>query len=316
MNRMQCLFSSLFTIAVCVLAVPGAALLSSETDSRPVKVSFIADHATISDGEELWLGVLFDIDSGWHIYWENPGETGFATRVEWDANQVTTHTLTSLYPAPLRFIGAGNILSYGYAGQTLIMARIPSVKIAPDTTMISLHAKVRWLMCREDECRDGRQTVELQLPVGKSAPANSQLFEHYRGLLPKSHPASNVKINILSKDAPRAVLEVKLPEGVEGILADDGTDTRGLYFYPRPHDQISSWKVSVDGSPETIKTAAGSLKVFRQPTTITVEMRLAGKGATTPFQAEGVLVQQWVNKDGKLTPVDATLVPIPVETVK
>ena len=39
---------------------------------------------TGASGDELLLGLQYDIAPGWEIYWRTPGEAGFPTTITWD----------------------------------------------------------------------------------------------------------------------------------------------------------------------------------------------------------------------------------------
>src|SRR5262245_4025194 len=47
-----------------------------------VKVRVVADAASVSPGQTFNLAFIFDIEPGWHIYWQNPGASGGPTEVK------------------------------------------------------------------------------------------------------------------------------------------------------------------------------------------------------------------------------------------
>jgi DsbC/DsbD-like thiol-disulfide interchange protein len=47
---------------------------------RYVTVDFMAARQA---GDEVWAGVRFRLDPGWHVYWRNPGDSGGPPRVRW-----------------------------------------------------------------------------------------------------------------------------------------------------------------------------------------------------------------------------------------
>ncbi|MBI3009634.1 MAG: hypothetical protein HYY57_01435, partial [Candidatus Omnitrophica bacterium] len=52
-------------------------LLSAQaTDVHPVTASLIAEHASIQPGGQTRIGVHFEMEEGWHIYAQDPGDAG------------------------------------------------------------------------------------------------------------------------------------------------------------------------------------------------------------------------------------------------
>src|SRR5258707_1292635 len=46
-----------------------------------VKVELLADRAAIRPGEAFTLAVHLTVEPGWHIYWDNPGDSGLPTKI-------------------------------------------------------------------------------------------------------------------------------------------------------------------------------------------------------------------------------------------
>lgn len=66
--------SSLAFLAVVVgLASAGAAAAQPAPPSHG-KVELLAREAALEGGRTGMLGILFDLQPGWHIYWVNPGD--------------------------------------------------------------------------------------------------------------------------------------------------------------------------------------------------------------------------------------------------
>ena len=70
------------------------------------------EHATIS--VQRWqkkLVVTINHDEGWHTYWKNPGDAGIASTFKF-----SKETKAYEWPAPHKYIEAGDILTIGYSG--------------------------------------------------------------------------------------------------------------------------------------------------------------------------------------------------------
>ncbi|MEM9068471.1 MAG: thioredoxin family protein [Myxococcota bacterium] len=113
-----------------------------------IAVSLVADRA----GDTLRVGVHFDPDPGWHVYWKNPGQSGVATEVLLEGLSFGAIQ----WPAPERFEAPGPIVTYGYH-DTVLYADAP----APAETA-HIKADVDFLVCEVD-CIPARVLLEADV---------------------------------------------------------------------------------------------------------------------------------------------------------
>jgi thiol:disulfide interchange protein DsbD len=161
--------------------------LGQEPDSGPeVSARLISSVSTVAPGCELELGVLLEIPAGWHIYWQNPGETGVATSARLAAPP-GFDVEGPLFPGPIRHEDAGGIVSYVHEDEVLLFFRLRAPAELKEPKL-AFSAKVRWLVCK-DVCFVGAAEPELELPVANEpAPADDgtlKVFEAQRRLLPR-----------------------------------------------------------------------------------------------------------------------------------
>lgn len=112
-------------------------------------------------GQELTVAFHFKMDPDWHIYWQNPGDSGLATKIEWNLpDGVKAGPIQ--WPVPERII-EGPLAAYGYNGETTLLA---SLKIPADfkARELKLQATASWLVCKET-CVPGSATFSLSVPV-------------------------------------------------------------------------------------------------------------------------------------------------------
>jgi DsbC/DsbD-like thiol-disulfide interchange protein len=153
------------------------------------KIDLVAEQGSLAPGHSIRLGLLFDLEPGWHIYWENPGDSGEPPRVEWKlpagfrAEEIE-------WPSPVR-LGKPPVVNYGYEGRALLILRVRAPANLRAGGEATLAAHVKWLICREI-CIPEQAEVSLTLPVRRGAPkaaAGSQtLFAEASKLLPKPLP--------------------------------------------------------------------------------------------------------------------------------
>jgi thiol:disulfide interchange protein len=173
---------------IAILMAPNAKGESASASSRSAQVqtTLIADVTAIVPGRPFHLGVRFQIEPGWHIYWSYPGDTGKPTEVWWRL-PIGFKAGRLLYPTPVKIIDPGDLVSYGYNNQVLLASEItPPKELKPGET-VDLAAQASWLACKT-LCVLGSQTLTLRLPVAASPeqaePANEDAFAAARRQTP------------------------------------------------------------------------------------------------------------------------------------
>jgi len=144
----------------------------------------VADTTAIIPGQTFRIGLLLRMAPGWHTYWENPGDSGLATKFE---PQLATGFVAGpiAWPLPQRIIEPGDIQVYAYKGEILLVRTItpPATLAAPE---INIPAKSTWLVC-EAICIPGKADLQITLPVAAAAePANTDLFAKFTAQLPSA----------------------------------------------------------------------------------------------------------------------------------
>jgi DsbC/DsbD-like thiol-disulfide interchange protein/cytochrome c biogenesis protein CcdA len=137
------------------------------------------------------LGLHFQLERGWHIYWKNPGDSGQAPRIHW-TSPAGMNAGELDWPAPDR-LTAGPLVDFGYEGDVLLPISLRLPAGALNAKPLVLRGEVRALVCRE-VCIPGRAQVSLLLPVGSGAPAANPevaaLFSRAESSLPVNMPSS------------------------------------------------------------------------------------------------------------------------------
>jgi DsbC/DsbD-like thiol-disulfide interchange protein len=184
--------------ALLLAAFTGFALpRGSKGQSGPethAKVELIAD-GTGTLGQRLWAGVLFRLDVGWHVYWENAGDSGTPPKVAWQL-PAGYRAGAIRWPAPVR-LGHGSIVDYGYEGEVLLMAPLERGSNVGQSGPDVIAADVRYVVCR-DVCIPGKAHLRLTLPPPVSTSGKAPhdeagwdtIFERTRAELPKPIPAT------------------------------------------------------------------------------------------------------------------------------
>ncbi len=150
------------------------------------QVELLADPATVrANGTPSWLGVHFKLDPGWHIYWQNPGDSGQPPEILWKSRNDKSAFLRMQWPRPERLNSTGaSLMDYGYRDDVLLL--IP-VSMPPEMTNANLSAEAKYLICRE-VCIPEKADLRLALPAANNQ-QTAELFGRARNQLPKLWPA-------------------------------------------------------------------------------------------------------------------------------
>src|SRR5437588_7149058 len=174
--------------ALGAILVAHSAVAQSYQGRELVKATLVADTSAIVPGKPFTAGLLLRMAPAWHTYWKFSGDAGLPTEIKWKLPP-GWRIGEIQWPIPLKTNDPGDIQTYGYQDEILLMQQItPPAKI--DNSPMQLSAEANWLVC-EKICIPGSATLPLELPTSASnEPKNTDLFARYRRLLPQTFPDS------------------------------------------------------------------------------------------------------------------------------
>src|SRR6201997_2483002 len=177
---------AIFVFAWSVLALAPQSQAQVYQGKELVKAELLADANAIVPGKPFTIGLLLRMAPGWHTYWAFSGDAGLPTELKWKLPS-GWKVGEIQWPIPLKTSDPGDIETYGYENEVLLMQEIaPPQKL--DNSTVKLSAEANWLVC-EKICIPGGATSQLDLPVSTtSQPANTDVFARYRRLLPRNLP--------------------------------------------------------------------------------------------------------------------------------
>lgn len=195
-------------------------LLGKITNDEPIQAALISEVVAIQPGQPFWVGLHLKLEPGWHVYWKNPGATGFPPSIQWQLPEGFEASGIH-WPIPHKMTFEG-FVSYGYENEVLLPVQITPPKELNVNQPITLIGKAKWLACKES-CIPGKKDFELILPVKNSEENWNSLwhpaFEVTRSHFPASLEGWNVRA-YLSKGDYGLLIEpstqkTKLPKSVE-----------------------------------------------------------------------------------------------------
>src|SRR5438874_2559164 len=233
-----------------------------------VREELLADTDAVVPGKPFTVGLLLRMAPAWHTYWKFSGDAGLPTELKWKLPP-GWKVGEIQWPVQLKTIDPGDIQTYGYENEVLLMQEItPPVKL--DSSSVKLTADASWLVC-ERICIPGGATLQLELPVStNSQPANTELFARYRRLLPQNLPGANVAIAAWSRLGSDLGLKIT-SESLANYAAVD--------FCPVPeqstvvgHPRIESrnkneivFRIPIESSEKNLSSMAGLIVFAKQP---------------------------------------------------
>jgi thiol:disulfide interchange protein DsbD len=154
-----------------------------------VKADLVAETASITPGTPLWVDLRLVVKPGWHVYWQNPGDSGLPTAIDWKLPPGFSPGPIH-WPVPEHFVQNG-IGNYGYAGTVDLLVPVTVPQELTPGKSARLDAEASWLAC-SDICIPGGKKLSLDLPGAAQPPApdsaSAQLFAAARGNLPMPAP--------------------------------------------------------------------------------------------------------------------------------
>ncbi len=165
-------------------ARPAAAAASPWITNPQSQVRLISGDLVAPYQGELRLGIQFSLAPGWHAYWKNSGDAGFAPVVTWkDVPGLAPPEL--LWPAPHRFELPGGLVAFGYSDEVVYPVRTAIAPIARSATIapiagrppggaagrdasLRVSANVDYLVCAVD-CVPYRYDLVLDQPLAERA---------------------------------------------------------------------------------------------------------------------------------------------------
>lgn len=278
------------------------------------KVSLYAAVDGVSPGAPFDVGLQWETESGWHVYWQNPGDAGIAPRAEWTLPQGFSIS-DPAFPQPHRHKdAAGAITTNILEGSPLLVYSVtPPAEIK--NPEVSFAAKVKYLICREF-CLQEQAELTLKLPVKSSGeevkPANTKLFAEAR----KKQPLSESKFFIIRPSLSTSdfaagskfdfVVEVEVAKGYFLYARTPGAkDATGFDLFVERTPQIYfNEPVYPEPASREVK-GSGKIPVYAGTFTVRVSGEVEETPEKQPLRFGGVVVAQACNDEGVCFPAEA-----------
>jgi thiol:disulfide interchange protein DsbD len=235
------LFTCIFLLTLAAACGSGA---SRKAYSPPThsKASLIVGQSAFQPGAHTDLGIQFVTENGWHIYWQNPGDSGEPPRIQWQLPAgVTVGALQ--WPAPKRLKTTAGT-DYGYEGTTILLSTLQLPPTVQPGTTIEVSGDLRWLACH-DICVPQRSQLHIPIRIAKNASADGAaqlLLQTAAERIPKPLPRRYHPAVTSTSDTIQLTLASTEP-------------IRQAEFFSGEAEQID------DNAPQTLTSSAGGLRL-------------------------------------------------------
>ncbi|MBP1642813.1 MAG: copper resistance protein [Acidobacteria bacterium] len=173
---------ALVLAATLASSAAGEATVGGWVDQGEARVRLVSSLAEAAPGAEAGLGVEFVLAPGWHVYWKNAGDAGYAPRLRVESGLAPGATL--LFPAPERFELPGYLVAFGYEHEVVYPV---AARLDPGVTSGAavIAARLDYLVCAET-CIPHEAGLELSLPLGveRRDAGTAPALERWRARLP------------------------------------------------------------------------------------------------------------------------------------
>ncbi len=223
-------------------ATAAAAPVEGPVRAQHLTVELLPLEGSIQPGGTTAVGLHFNLDKGWHVYWVNAGDSGEPPRIKWTLPDGITASAMQ-FPAPRR-LPLGPLMDFGYEDEVLFPMTLTAASTLKVPSTAPLSAHVDWLVCRE-VCIPGKTDLALPLQVtaqkGPVDPTRQALFDRFRARLPQPLPSS-----------AKAVFG-STPGGF--ALALTGHPATNAEFFPLEQSQI------VNAAPQPVQAVDGGVQI-------------------------------------------------------
>lgn len=231
-------------MAIWIVLLAGLSAHAAATSVR-----LVLPVETVKPGETITVGVLLEMQPGWHTYWKNAGESGMATKITWTLPEGVTAGEVQ-WPAPeVYYDKTVDLTTYVLHDEAMLLVPLTIGASVPNGDL-SLKARVSWLEC-EKICVPGRTEIEESLKVSQAnkPSADAALIKKWLDRMPKSNEAIK----------PMAHWDGEAKDGKRSLLIEltPSSEAKEWDFFPyRGEDatvSAKSEKLGLKGNHYTIR---------------------------------------------------------------
>lgn len=186
---------------------------SESLKGRHIQIDWLAPDSFQSNAKTI-VGLRFQPDSHWHVYWKNPGDSGAAPKFQITSTNAQVGPI--LWPYPTR-LSVAHLTNLGYGGETAYLFEIKTNAEG----FVQIDVDLEWLVCQE-ECIPGFGKISLSRPAKNSPSVFKKAIEDklnfYEQKLPADGNLSPYEIEIKETSNGTVTAIVTSKENLPNIL--------------------------------------------------------------------------------------------------
>ena len=160
------IFFATFILSLFLGYSPNAKGADDFKKHKNVSLKLISSVNSIGNNNNLYLGLFFQLEPGWKIYWKYPGKAGYPPTINWDDSK-NIENIEILWPKPKEFEILG-MKSMGYSNEVVLPIKV-DVKDLNQALLANF--EVDYLTCKE-VCIPFIDRLSLVIPEGEGEPSN------------------------------------------------------------------------------------------------------------------------------------------------
>ena len=189
-----------------------------------VDVGFVSTVSKI-DNNDFLIGLEFNLEPGWKIYWRQPGDSGLPPKLDFSLSK-NLSSFEMKWPYPIKELEAANILTNVYKDNIIIPIKI---SVFDKSKTLYLDAALSFQVCK-DICIPLETSLFLKLYPGKAESTNNlHRIELALSKVPKDYSKTGIKnISVSKKSKKELILNIEnsidFPSGELDIFLENKND--------------------------------------------------------------------------------------------
>lgn len=242
----------LLLIALFALLSPAAVLAAASTwdQGAVAEVRLISATDGVGTAAQHSIGIEFQMQPKWKIYWRSPGDAGAPPMPDWSAS-VNVKDAQIHWPVPERFSFFG-VDTFGYQDHVILPVSVtPEVPGEP----VVLDTRIDYLIC-DDVCIPAEANLTLELGPGDATPSpEAGAIGRFLAAVPGLGAEQGLTLSnlILDSSGENPVVRVTATSDLPFIAPDLLPEAPAGYIFSRPELTFSS-----DGKTVILTSAAGT----------------------------------------------------------
>lgn len=179
--------------SVVVIALNAHALpVSDWADEEQVSARLIAATSALGTDGNVLVGLEFQLQPGWKVYWRSPGDAGFPPMLDFTGSE-NVEASDLQWPLPSRFSVIG-LETLGYEGAVVLPFKVTAIDPRQDA---KINVQLRYLTCKEI-CIPYDATLSLTLPTGDATPSPlAHIIGQFQARVPRTADAARFDVDRL-----------------------------------------------------------------------------------------------------------------------